>query len=35
MERMKSVSEIEGPSRRGKPFVRWKDRVKKYLCERC
>ena len=36
MERKKSeafmkkmyVSEIEGPRRRGKPVVRWKDRVK-------
>ena len=27
-------SEIEGPSRRGRPLVRWKDRVKEYMCER-
>ncbi len=28
------VSEIEGPSRRGRPLGRWKDRVKEYMCER-
>ncbi len=28
------VSEIEGPSRRGRPLGRWKDRVKKYMSER-
>ncbi len=28
------VSEIEGPSRRGRPLGRWKDRVKEYMSER-
>ncbi len=28
------VSEIEGPSRRGRPLGRWKDRLKKYMSER-
>ena len=28
------MSEIKGPSRRGMPVVRWKDRVKKYMYER-
>jgi len=28
------VSEIEGPSRRGRPLGRWKDKVKEYMCER-
>ena len=28
------MSEIEGPKRCGRPVVRWKDRVKKYLHER-
>ncbi len=27
------VSEIKGPSRRGRPLGRWKDRVKEYLSE--
>ena len=27
------VSEIEGPSRRGRPVVRWKDLVKEYMHE--
>ena len=26
-----NVSEIEGPGRRGKPVVRWKDRIKEYM----
>ena len=41
MERKKSeefvkkvyVNETEGPRRRGKPGVRWKDRVKEYMKE--
>ncbi len=28
------VREIEGPSRRGRPLGRWKDRVKEYVSER-
>ena len=28
------VSEIEGSSQRGRPLVRWKDRVKEYMCGR-
>ena len=28
------VSKIVGPRRRGRPVVRWKDRVKKYMHER-
>ena len=28
------VSETEGPRRRGRPVVRWKDRVKEYMHER-
>ncbi len=28
------VSEIEGPSRRGRLLGRWKDKVKEYMCER-
>ena len=28
------VNEIEGPRRRGRPVVRWKDRVKEYMHER-
>ncbi len=28
------VSEIEGQSRRGRPFGRWKVRLKEYMCER-
>ncbi len=28
------VSEIEGPSRRGRPLGGWKDRVKEYRSER-
>ncbi len=28
------VSEIEGPSRRGRPLGRWKDRVKEYISEK-
>ncbi len=28
------VSETEGPSRRGRPLGRWKDRVKEYMSER-
>ncbi len=24
---------VEGPSRRGRPLGRWKDRVKEYMCE--
>ncbi len=28
------VSEIEGPSKKGKPLGRWKDRVKEYMSER-
>ena len=28
------VSETEGPWRRGRPVVRWKDRVKEYMHER-
>ena len=28
------VSEIEGPRRRGRPVVRWKDRVKEYIHEK-
>ena len=27
------VSEAEGPRRRGRPVVRWKDRVKEYMHE--
>ncbi len=29
------VSENVGPSSRGRPPGRWKDRVKEYMCERC
>ncbi len=25
---------VEGPSRKGRPLGRWKDRVKEYMCER-
>ncbi len=28
------VSEIVGPNSRGRPPVRWRDRVKEYMCER-
>ena len=28
------MSEIHGPRRKGKPLVRWKDRVKEYMHER-
>ncbi len=28
------MSEIAGPNRRGRPPVRWSDRVKEYICER-
>ena len=28
------MSEIEGPRRRGRPVVRWNDRVKAYMYER-
>ncbi len=28
------VSKTEGPDRRGRPFGRWKDRVKEYMSER-
>ncbi len=28
------MSNIEGPSRRGRPLGRWEDRVKKYMSER-
>ncbi len=28
------VSEIEGPSRRGRPLGRWKDRIKEYVSEK-
>ncbi len=28
------VSENMGPNSRGRPLVRWRDRVKKYMCER-
>ena len=31
---MKKVSEINGPWRRGRSAVRWKDRVKEYMHER-
>ena len=27
------VSETEGPRRRGKPVLRWKDRIKEYIHE--
>ncbi len=30
----KVLSESVGPNSRGKPPGRWRDRVKKYLCER-
>ncbi len=35
-EFMKSVymSESVGPRSRGRPLVRWRDRVKEYMCER-
>ena len=29
----KYVSEIDYPSRRGRSFGRWKDRIKEYMCE--
>ena len=29
-----NASEIEGSRRRGRPVVRWKDRVKEYMHER-
>ncbi len=28
------MSESEGPSSRGRPPVKWRDRVKEYMCER-
>ncbi len=28
------MSETVGPSRRGRPLGRWKDRVKEYMCVR-
>ncbi len=28
------LSSIEGTNRRGRPLVRWEDRVKGYVCER-
>ncbi len=28
------MSELEGLNRRGRPFGRWRDRVKKYMTER-
>ncbi len=28
------LSSVEGPNRRGRPLVRWEDRVKKYVSER-
>ncbi len=28
------MSENAGPSSRGRPPVRWRDRVKEYMCER-
>ena len=28
------MSETEGPRKRGRPVVRWKDRVKEYMHER-
>ncbi len=28
------VSESVGPNSRGRPLVRWRDRVKEYMCER-
>ncbi len=28
------LSSVEGPSRRGRPLVRWEDRVKEYVRER-
>ncbi len=42
MERMENeefvkrvtLSSVEGPKRRGKPFGRWKDRMKEYMTER-
>ena len=27
------LSEIAGPSRRGRPILRWKDRIKEYMHE--
>ncbi len=29
------MSESVGPTSRGRPLGRWRDRVKEYLCERC
>ncbi len=29
------VSESVGPSSRGRPTGRWRDRVKEYMCQRC
>ncbi len=42
IERMRSeefvkkvyMSESVGPNSRGRPHVRWRDRVKEYMCER-